>query len=147
MIVYILYVETVNQPQVAISEIIQRTVNHQMPPHLTYIWTCWTAAYNQSRSRKCFFLTGNSPIPGFHLLLPALCIVNISSFKTTYHFSSPNSLYIKEPCQPQDGRLSSHLASCCCFRLHAPGCGPFLASIWLKKPFLSGQLLAPKVFV
>ena len=69
-------------------------------------------------------------------------------FKNNLHLSSPNCLHESLANSMRVDMCVFSTQHCCCwwFRLHAPGPGSFLASIWLDKLFLSGKFSAMNFF-
>lgn len=93
-----------------------------------------------------------APTPEFPLLPllpPPLPIANVNSLEASYIFLLQNSLYTR-PHQSQDGRpvrLFHLVLWCWWFRRHATRPGPLPGSMWLNRPFLSGQPSILQVFV
>lgn len=124
-------------------------VNHQWPSHPAGVQTFQTVAHSQSESSKYFFTDcapslEMPPTHTFHFYAPTLSIasVNFSKQLTSLCKRVPSALgwqtclsFLSSPaaggnldCRSQDLVL-------------------FLASIWLRKPFLSEIISAVKVSV
>lgn len=70
----------------------------------------------------------------------------VHPFKTSYIILLQTHC-IKEPSGPRITDVSPSTLPCCwCFGWYVPEPGPFLATLWLRKPFLSEMLSDAKVF-
>lgn len=128
-----MYVQTPRQlPGGYFTCYLERTANHQTPPHLAYTGNFPDCCLQPIQNHLLLLAYEFTLLHLFPFFTPAPSITNANSLKITYLFPK-NPIVRKSP--PVNPRIADNyvFSNCWWFRLHGPGPGPF-SGMWLNEP-------------